>query len=406
MNLKEQLHDKFLEKEFEIQSWFEDKIESKDYPFYCSFDIRESNNKLAPVDANLFPAGFNNICQDDRDAMGELLKKCIEFKKLKFKNIGIFCEEHTNNLYYWDNVGALIQLFESEGFKAFVLLPNENTEVDHIESASGVQIKINQVEVKNNETYLESGAKLDFILSNNDFSSAFDSWIKDVKTPQLPPLKMGWYKRRKNTFFEIYNELVQDFSKTIGLDPFCLTVETYNYNDFDIEDKASLEKLSNEIAGLKDKIGKQYADYEIQEEPYFFVKNSFGTYGLGVVEVKSPEDVLGWNYKARKKMKATKGGGRFNAVIIQEGIPTTLEVNGAPAEAVIYLLGCGLAGGFLRTNERKGELDSLNAPGAVFQRMCFSDYEFQKENKMLENVYGTVARLGALALSMEIQQAQ
>ncbi|MGH1468463.1 MAG: glutamate--cysteine ligase [Bdellovibrionales bacterium] len=406
MNLKERLHYKFLEKETEIQDWFSKHIESKAYPFYCSFDIRESNNKLAPVDANLFPAGFNNICQDDRDAMGELLKRCTELKSLNFKNIAIFCESHTNNPYYWDNVRALITLFESEGFKPFAVLPDGQTKLESVESASGAPVKLNRVEVKDGETFLEDGTKVDFILSNNDFSSDFDSWIKDVKTPQLPLLKMGWHKRRKNTFFEIYNELVEDFSKAIGMDPFHLRVETYSYDEFDIEDKGSLAKLSGEIAGFKEKLSKQYKDHGVEEAPYFFVKNSFGTYGLGVVEVKSPEDVLGWNYKARKKMKATKGGGRFNSVIIQEGIPTTLKVNESPAEAVIYLLGCGLAGGFLRTNERKGDLDSLNAPGAVFKRMCFSDYEFQKENKILENVYGTVARLGALALSLEIERAQ
>lgn len=406
MDLKNKLHEKFLEKEKEISEWFSKKIESKDYPFYCSFDIRESRSKLAPVDANLFPAGFNNICQDDRDVMGELLTRCTHFKKLKFKNIGIFCEEHTNNAYYWDNVNALIKLFETEGFSPFVVLPSQNTEIESVESASGAPVKINRVQIKEGEAYLEDGTKLDFILSNNDFSSAFDSWIKKVKTPQLPPLKMGWHQRRKHSFFKIYNELVKEFSESIGLDPFCLTVETFNYDDFDIEDKESLKKLSEEVMGLKDKLGKEYREKGVEAEPYFFVKNSFGTYGLGVVEVKKPEDILTWNYKARKKMKATKGGGRFNSVIIQEGIPTALEVNGAPAEAVIYLLGCGLAGGFLRTNERKGDLDSLNAPGAVFKRMCFSDYEFQKENKILENVYGTVARLGALALSIEIQNTK
>ncbi len=404
MDLKKKLHNIFLNKEIKIQEWFLRKIESKDFPFYCSFDIRESNNKLAPVDANLFPAGFNNICQDDRSTMGDLLKKCTEFKKLNFKNVAIFCEEHTSNLYYWDNVGALITLFKREGITPFVVLPSLNLKIKTIESASGMQIKINKVEIKEGGVLFVDGVKIDFLVSNNDFSTAFDSWIKDVKIPQVPPLKMGWHKRRKHTFFKIYNELVEDFSKIIGLNSFHLRVETYNYDKFDIENKESLVKLSDEIVGFKDKLNKKYREHNVKEEPYFFIKNSFGTYGIGVIEVKSPKDILNWNYKARKKMKATKGGGRFNSVIIQEGIPTTLKINEESAEAVIYLLGCGLAGGFLRTHGRKGGRDSLNTPGAVFQRMCFSDYEFQKESKMLENVYGTVARLGALALSMEIEQ--
>ena len=406
MSLKENLHKIFLEKEQEITGWFSEKISSEDYPFYCSFDIRESDHKLAPVDANLFPAGFNNICQDDHDVMGELLERCVQFKKLRLDKVAIFCESHTNNPYYWDNVKALLNLFEGQGFSAFAVLPDTNPDIKEIESASGHKVPIYPVKIDNGEVYLVDGTKIDFLLSNNDFSSDYGTWISEVKTPSLPPLFMGWHKRRKYNFFKIYNELVEDFCKRIGLNPNSLTVATENFEDFRLEDQDSRQALADKISSMQSSLKSVYSKEGINTEPYFFVKNSYGTYGLGVVEVKTPEDVLTWNYKARKKMKATKGGGQVNGVIIQEGIPTTLTVNGAPGEAVIYLLGCGLAGGFVRTNERKGDLDSLNAPGAVFQRMCFSDLEFQKENKLLENVYGVVARLGALALSLEIQAAR
>ena len=58
MMLKEKLHKSFLKNSDKIQNWFDSQIDQKEYPFYCSFDIRESENKFAPVDANLFPAGF------------------------------------------------------------------------------------------------------------------------------------------------------------------------------------------------------------------------------------------------------------------------------------------------------------------------------------------------------------
>jgi glutamate--cysteine ligase len=406
MKLKEKLHKVFLEKEDIISEWFSGKIASGDYPFYCSFDIRESDHKLAPVDANMFPAGFNNICQADREAMGELLEKCAEFKKLNLNTIAVFCEEHTNNPYYWDNVKSLIDLFEGQGFKAFAILPNQDLDINEIETASGFKVTIHKIKLNDGETFLTDGTKLDFILSNNDFSSAFDSWISEVKTPSLPPLYMGWHKRRKHSFFEIYNDLVNEFAEIIDIDPMSLRVETEKFNEFNIEDKESLSVLSKKVSDMKDDLIAKYNDRGFKDEPYFFVKNSYGTYGLGVVEVKKPEDILSWNYKSRKKMKATKGGGHVSSVIIQEGIPTTLSYEGAPGEAVIYLLGCGLAGGFIRTNKRKGDLDSLNAPGAVFQRMCFSDLEFQRENKLLENVYGTIARIGALALGLEMQKAK
>jgi len=406
MTLKEKLHKIFIEKEDVINSWFTEKIGSEDYPFYCSFDIRESNHKLAPVDANMFPAGFNNICQADRDVMGGLLEKCIQFKKLKLNKIAILCEEHTNNPYYWDNVNALITLFKDQNLSAFAVLPTQELELTEIETASGFKVNIHKVKTDNGDTFLQDGTKIDFILSNNDFSSAFGSWISEVKTPSLPPLNMGWHKRRKHSFFDIYNRLIDDFAATLEIDPVALRVETEKFEDFNIEDKDSLAVLSEKVSALKTKIQSDYTQRGFDDEPYFFVKNSYGTYGLGVVEVKNPKDILSWNYKSRKKMKATKGGGQVSSVIIQEGIPTSLTYGDAPGEAVIYLLGCGLAGGFIRTNKRKGDLDSLNAPGAVFERMCFSDLEFQKENKLLENVYGTIARIGALALGLEMQEAK
>ncbi len=402
-SIKSKLHDLFIEKSDKIDSWFKSNISNEEYPFYCSFDIRESDHKMAPVDANMFPAGFNNICQDDRDAMGELLDRCMNFKDLNFKNIGIFCENHKNNLYYWDNVHALKVLFEEKGFSVFILIPELVPEQLGLESASGHLVEFSKPVLKNSKVFVGE-QELDFILINNDLSSDYDSWIKEASTKMLPPIEMGWNKRNKQSFFDHYNQVVEEFSDCIGIDKNHLSLETQTFNEFDINEKESLLKLSELAESLNDDLKSSYSQSGFDEKPYLFVKNNRGTYGLGVLEVTEPSDILSWNYKSRKKMKASKGGGGVSSVIVQEGIPTTLKADDSPAEAVIYLLGCGLAGGFLRTNKRKDSFDSLNAPGAVFERMCFSDYEFEKEDRSLENVYGIIARLGALALSREIRE--
>lgn len=409
MNLIKKIHEKILKNEDAIQEWFKSKASSEEYPFYSSFDIRESDYKIAPVDANIFPAGFNNICQADREVMKDLLSKVLEFRNLNIKVAGILCEEHTNNPYYWDNVHTLKNLFNECGIKTFILTPNpltdkEGKEIKFLTTASGFEIEISTHEIKNGATFCE-GEQLDFILSNNDFSTAFDSWISTVETPSLPPLKMGWHKRRKYSFFKIYNELVEEFAEVAGVEKEFLTVETKAFDHFALDSEESLNELVSEAKNFKERLSSSYKNKGIKDEPYFFIKNSYGTYGLGVIEVRQPEDILSWNYKSRKKMKATKGGKGVSSVILQEGIPTSLKVNDSPAEAVIYLLGCTLAGGFLRTNERKGKLDSLNSPGAVFKKLCFSDFEFDKEGKVFENVYGHIARIGALAISREMQEA-
>ena len=148
---------------------------------------------------------------------------------------------------------------------------------------------------------------------------------------------------------------------------------------------------------------REYKEQGIPGQPYLYVKNNAGTYGLGVTEVSSPEDILNWNYKTRKKMKATKGGGGVHEVIVQEGIPTQVRSGEDTAEPAIYMLGCRLAGGFLRTHESKDARQSLNSPGAVYRRLCVSDLEINVEGKPLENVYGWVAKLGLLAIGLETQ---
>lgn len=45
----------------QIEHWFRGKWREDTVPFYCSVDLRNSGFKLAPVDTNLFPGGFNNL---------------------------------------------------------------------------------------------------------------------------------------------------------------------------------------------------------------------------------------------------------------------------------------------------------------------------------------------------------
>src|ERR1043166_9520027 len=45
----------------DVELWFEARWREIPPPFYASVDLRNAGYKLAPIDTNLFPAGFNNI---------------------------------------------------------------------------------------------------------------------------------------------------------------------------------------------------------------------------------------------------------------------------------------------------------------------------------------------------------
>jgi glutamate--cysteine ligase len=47
-----------------IEYWLRGQLQDHTVPFSCSVDLRNSGFKLAPVDTNLFPGGFNNLNPD------------------------------------------------------------------------------------------------------------------------------------------------------------------------------------------------------------------------------------------------------------------------------------------------------------------------------------------------------
>lgn len=404
--MKSLLHEKIISKYDVLMDWYADQSKQCSLPFYTSFDIRDSGHKIAPVDANLYPAGFNNICQADKDSSYELVEEYVrQHYGTSIQNIGLLTEEHTNNPYYWDNVYWIQSLLKEAGYKVTLLLPSIVSDTVTFTSASGYVMQVRPYSVESGSIIRNSeNETLDLIISNNDFSTAYDSWLSEIDVKINPPIQMGWHYRKKVDFFNEYNQLANNFAELIDIPSQILQIETQAYDDFEIGEESSMLGLKEKADEMLQSLKLQYEQLKIDQPPYLFIKNSAGTYGLGVIELKSADDILSWNYKSRKKMKASKGGLGIGAVILQEGIPTIVKDNDNTAEPAIYMIGDRLAGGFLRVNERKGPQDNLNAPGAVFSRLCVSDLAINHQGRLMENVYGWIARLSVLAVGREFQK--
>lgn len=387
------IHQKIIDNLKEIQKWFLDKSKHKKFPFYSSFDIRDSNFKAACVDANVFPAGFNNICDEDQKGASRLIKDYLNENYSFAKRLILLSEEHTRNLYYWDNIFAIKTLIESSGRSVIVCVPgNQIKKSQKIKTAGGRELFVQ----------LLSEVKGDLIISNNDFSMHCDL-PKDIVCD--PPFKMGWIFRKKHHFFKEYNLLAEEFANLLKIDSRYLTIETKLFTPFDMKSEKNLSDLKTCSAGMFQLLKEQQKQLQIRDEPYIFLKNNSGTYGLGVMSVDDPQNLSQWSYKARKKMTSSKGETRNDEIIIQEGIPTALQgLDKQSAEPVIYMVGCKLAGGFLRVHSKKDSKTNLNSPGAVFRRLCMSDLEIKVQGLNMENVYGWLAKLGTLALSREMEK--
>ena len=183
-----------------VTSWFEKKGSQKTIPFYSSFDIRDSGYKISCIDANVFPAGFNNICNEDQRSTVVLIKKYLQSHYPSVRKILLLAEEHTKNMYYWDNIHTIQSLIEQAGYEVKVCVPGHAISSSQVfTSASGKKVKVSLVKQE----------KGDLIISNNDFSVQYDL-PQDI--PFNPCLEMGWSFRKKYNFFKEYNKIAGEFA--------------------------------------------------------------------------------------------------------------------------------------------------------------------------------------------------
>ncbi len=402
----ENLHREIVRHLPKVKEWFNAQRAGVDLPFYSSYDIRDSGHKVVNVDANIYPAGFNNICPTDRENAPPLVRYYLDRhygNGKSVKKLMLITEEHTNNPYYWDNVFTLKEILNGAGLDVCVAIPRLATERATMTTASGRKVEVVSANVANGEIHCAC-FEPDLVVSNNDFSEFYEEWGTSLSTHLNPPRELGWWQRKKSNYFKHYNDLSTEFAKVIGIDPWTMTVETELFSHFDMSDEASKSALAERTQKLLDRIAEQYKQRGIKEDPVAFVKNNAGTYGLAVMRVASGDDIMRLNNRGRTKMKAAKGGRDVEEVIIQEGIPSIVQAAGVTAEPTLYLFGCQLAGGFLRTHSEKGPTESLNSPGAVYKRLCVSDLKISVEEHPLENVYGWASRLGVLAIGREAKE--
>ena len=78
---------KILDHATQIERWFRLEWQEHTPPFYSSVDLRNSGFKIAPVDTNLYPGGFNNLSKEMlplavQAAQSAIEKYCADAKNL------------------------------------------------------------------------------------------------------------------------------------------------------------------------------------------------------------------------------------------------------------------------------------------------------------------------------------
>jgi len=395
----------------EIERWFRTQWMEHPVTFYASVDLRNSGFKLAPVDTNLFPGGFNNLNPEFlplcvHAAMSAVQRICPDTRRFL-----IVPENHTRNAHYLQNVVVLQRILEGAGFDVRIasLIPDLKEPLE-VETSGGEKLRLEPLQRKGNRVGVE-GFDPCAVLLNNDLSAGIPAILRGIEQPVIPPLAAGWTTRRKSHHFHVYDRIAEDFAKLIGIDPWVIDPVFSQCGKVNFAEKEGEECLAANVEFVLNEVREKYAQYGITEQPFCIVKADAGTYGMGIMTVKSPDDVRNLNRKTRNKMAVIKEGQQVSEVIIQEGVYTFENVDGAVAEPVVYMMDQFVVGGFYRVHTERGIDENLNSPGAKFVPLAFQTNCHTPDcagkpgdppNRFY--TYGVVARLANLAAAIEVEE--
>jgi len=410
------LEKKILEATPAIERWFRLEWQEHTPPFYCSVDLRNAGYKLAPVDTNLFPGGFNNLSTEMlpltvQAAMAAIDKYCPDAR-----NLLMIPEVHTRNPMYLQNVARLMQIFRQTGLHVRLgSLSPDVTQPTPLALPDGNMLVVEPL-VRSPNGRRVGLADFDpcTILLNNDLSSGIPSILENIHEQSLlPPLHAGWALRRKSNHFKAFDEVAKKFGKLIEIDPWLVNPLHSKVGEIDLQQDVGTEQLADAVSALLSKIKKKYKEYGMKEQkPFVIVKPDAGTYGMGVMTVKDASEVRDLSRAQRNKMTVIKDGVAVTDMIVQEGVPTFETVNDAVAEPVVYMIDRYVVGGFYRVHAERGVDQNLNAPGSQYVPLAFAQQHAVPDPKAKPGtaapnrfyVYGVVARLGLLAASLELER--
>ena len=416
-----------------IEAWFRSQWNAHRPPFYGSVDIRNAGYKISSIDMNLFPGGFNNLNPNFIPLAAVAAQDAVQRACETAKSVLIIPENHTRNTFYLQNVYALSNILRNAGFEVRLGSINpEITEPVELETALGDTVTLEPLQRTRGRVHLADGFSPCLILLNNDLSAGVPDILKDINQTVLPPLHGGWTTRRKTAHFSAYNDVAAEFAALVGMDEWQINPYFEQISGLNFQEREGEDALADSVERMLAKIQAKYDEKGITDQPFVIVKADAGTYGMGVMSVKSADEVRGLNRKNRNKMAKIKEGLEVSEVIVQEGIYTYETLHGAVSEPVVYMIDRFVVGGFFRVHEGRGADENLNATGMSFVPLnhaipvAESDQNDECGRRVFEQwqelgvpqtkaadpdcgcnrlyVYGVMARLSLLAAAVELER--
>jgi glutamate--cysteine ligase len=389
----------------EISQWFETQFRATPAPIYASVDLRHSGHKIVPVDTNLFPAGFNNISDAARARASIGFKRYLASHFPQARKILLLAENHTRNLGYLENLFVLQRLLVEAGAEV-VIGRTEGNEVLELDTMHGNRVVEYPLQKRDGKVVTSAGFEADLVVLNNDLTAGVPAVITDISQPLVPSPALGWHQRRKSQHFKAYGKVANEFATAFDFDCWKIWTVFDHRAELDFKERQGMDSLVDATREVLIRIANKYEAYGIEETPYAYIKADAGTYGMGIMTVRDPEELRELNKKDRNKMNIVKEGAQVTEVIIQEGVPTIDKVGEASAEPMIYCVNGQAIGGAMRVNDSRDAYNNLNAAGMRFVGLCDQVEKSEASDRVVLDecnfsVYSLIAKLANLAATRE-----
>jgi glutamate--cysteine ligase len=406
------LMNRVRDRQGEIHAWLKTHEQANLLPLYSSVDIRDSGFKAVVVDTNLFPGGFNNICEHGLADSVTFIRQAIERRVPGSKDIMIIAEEHTRNTWYLENLRILQEIITKAGYRVRIatfleIQPAFCQSARYVDLETATQQTVRIFCFRRILDDFKAGREhFDLIILNNDLTTGIPDILKETNVPIYPSSHAGWHSRLKSHHFEYTNKLIGEFCQILEMDPWFFSCLFDVADNIDVNVDAHRIILMEKAKALIKRIEEKYKEHGITEKPYVVLKSDSGTYGRGVLAIENPEEILTLNRRDRNDLNKGKSSQVIHRFMIQEGVPTIYNIDDKVSEVCIYQMENNLVGGFYRLNSQKTNRENLNSQGMDFKKMCphlkkYGDCGIHHDFTIFD-VYRLLARIAGIAASQEI----
>ena len=410
-----ELEQRILESMPAIERWF--RLEWMEHTplFYSSVDVRNAGFKLAPVDTNLYPGGWNNLTPDMLPLAVQAAMAAIEKICPEAKNLLLIPENNTRNTFYLSNLARLQRVFNMAGLNVRLgCISPDVTDAFTVNLPDGESVTLEPVIRGQRRLGLKNFDPCTILL-NNDLSAGAPGILEDLHEQHLlPPLHAGWSTRRRSHHLKAYEEVAKRFAKLLGMDHWLINPAFALCSGVNPTQPAGLEALQVQVDAVLAKTRRKYKEYGINEKPFAVIRADSAAHGLGlwtVRDVKELDELSRTSQAHAAQAPLLKPGLSVADLMVQEGVLTNERINDAVAEPVVYMMDRYVVGGFYRVHAERDVDENLHAPGSRFVPLAFDQSAHLPQPGMKPGasapnrfyMYGVIGRLAMLAASYELE---